>query len=329
MLVAVYPPHSTHRLQPLDVGLFAPLGIYYSQELDKFIHQSQGICSVTKRDFFRLFWGAYVKAFTQSNIDSAWRKTGLHPIDPSVVLSIFNRQLDQHQTEPRPPSSSGSSNLSASEWRKIKSLVKEAMSEQDERQVQKLTNTILAITTENAILKAQNTGYVAALNNEKQRRKRGKHLFKEFRAQDGQGATFFSPAKIQSAKDPLAEREETKQLQVADKRHKAGARRAAAHMKRLAVEAAKVEQLQQADERKEHGVAPARLKQQAQEEKQTNLQLQQLLAASAKKPQRPIKQSLIVRLPIVLNKSTLDVPVVGGAVSTGSRVRHLPQRFKT
>jgi len=34
ILVACYPPHSTHRLQPLDVGCFAPLASYYSQGLD-------------------------------------------------------------------------------------------------------------------------------------------------------------------------------------------------------------------------------------------------------------------------------------------------------
>jgi hypothetical protein len=30
ILLAILPPHSTHRLQPLDVGLFAPLAQYYT-----------------------------------------------------------------------------------------------------------------------------------------------------------------------------------------------------------------------------------------------------------------------------------------------------------
>lgn len=30
ILVAVYPPHLTHQLQPLDVSLFNPLANYYS-----------------------------------------------------------------------------------------------------------------------------------------------------------------------------------------------------------------------------------------------------------------------------------------------------------
>jgi hypothetical protein len=36
ILVAVYPPHTTHRLQPLDVSLFRPLANYYSQLLEQF-----------------------------------------------------------------------------------------------------------------------------------------------------------------------------------------------------------------------------------------------------------------------------------------------------
>ena len=31
--VAAYPPHTTYHLQPLDASIFAPLAIYYSQEL--------------------------------------------------------------------------------------------------------------------------------------------------------------------------------------------------------------------------------------------------------------------------------------------------------
>ena len=33
ILLAVYPPYSTYRLQPLDINLFNPLANYYSQKL--------------------------------------------------------------------------------------------------------------------------------------------------------------------------------------------------------------------------------------------------------------------------------------------------------
>ena len=52
ILVPMYPPHSTHRLQPLDVGCFAPLATYYSQLLEQQTRLSEGQTRMTKRDFF-------------------------------------------------------------------------------------------------------------------------------------------------------------------------------------------------------------------------------------------------------------------------------------
>ena len=45
------PPHSTHVLQPLDVGLFSPLQKRYSEELDKW--QRRGHTQINKGDFYQ------------------------------------------------------------------------------------------------------------------------------------------------------------------------------------------------------------------------------------------------------------------------------------
>ncbi len=55
ILLAILSPHSTHTLQPLDIGLFGPLAAAYKQELQKLFYKGQGLTSITKRDFFRLF----------------------------------------------------------------------------------------------------------------------------------------------------------------------------------------------------------------------------------------------------------------------------------
>jgi DDE superfamily endonuclease len=47
ILLAVFPPHSTHRLQPLDIGLFAPLATYYSHAIDRLLSESQGLVRLT------------------------------------------------------------------------------------------------------------------------------------------------------------------------------------------------------------------------------------------------------------------------------------------
>jgi len=96
ILVAWYPPHSTHRLQPLDVGCFAPLASYCSQGLDCLIRRSEGHTVVKKRDFFALFWPAFQQAFIKEVITSAWLKAGIWPFDPQAVLMHLPEQHTPH-----------------------------------------------------------------------------------------------------------------------------------------------------------------------------------------------------------------------------------------
>jgi hypothetical protein len=54
ILLAGFPPHATHSLQPLDVVLFSSLLFNYSWELDRHLHQLQGLIRVKKGNFFQL-----------------------------------------------------------------------------------------------------------------------------------------------------------------------------------------------------------------------------------------------------------------------------------
>jgi hypothetical protein len=60
------PPHSSHLLQPLDVGCFAPLKKAYRDEVNKLMRNQ--INHVTKQEFLPCFKAAYKKAITPSNI---------------------------------------------------------------------------------------------------------------------------------------------------------------------------------------------------------------------------------------------------------------------
>jgi hypothetical protein len=162
ILVGVYPPHSTHRLQPLDVSLFAPLATFYGQELNQFINDCQGFARLSKRDFFRLFWIAYGKAFTLENIQSGWKKTGLHPFMPEVVLNRY--KLNQPAEEERPSSSESSKSLlDAQDWKKIERLLKEVVTDVYDKRVQKLNDTIQDLATTNILLQYKIEGYQRAL----------------------------------------------------------------------------------------------------------------------------------------------------------------------
>ena len=124
VLIAIYPPHSTHRLQPLDVSLFSPLATFYTQPLEEFIYGCQRVSNLAKRDFFGLFWPTYIKAFTLANIASGWRKTGLYPFNLELVTSSLIK-LTKTDSDKRLVSnhSSGSSALSYISMRQLRTLV--------------------------------------------------------------------------------------------------------------------------------------------------------------------------------------------------------------
>jgi regulator of replication initiation timing len=64
------------------------------------------------------------------------------------------------------------------------------------KKVKKLENTLSHLATQNHILKEENKGLKEAVYNKQKKRKRGKKLEEEFRAQEGGGALFFSPQTI-------------------------------------------------------------------------------------------------------------------------------------
>ena len=92
ILLLILPPHSMHRLQPLDVSLFAPSANYYTQGLNQLLANSLGMVSMSKRAFWSVFWPAWQRAFSLENIESGFENTGVFPYNPSVVLDIITKQ---------------------------------------------------------------------------------------------------------------------------------------------------------------------------------------------------------------------------------------------
>ncbi|KID97300.1 transposase, partial [Metarhizium majus ARSEF 297] len=72
--------HSSHILQPLDVGCFGPLKKAYDREIEGLMRAR--ITHITKSDFLPAFWAAFEAAMTEKNIQGAFRGAGLIPFDP-------------------------------------------------------------------------------------------------------------------------------------------------------------------------------------------------------------------------------------------------------
>ena len=101
IVVLVLPPHSTHRLQPLDIGLFGPLAKAYDRQIQDFMLEYQGFVGLAKRDFYGLFRGAWLASFTTANIKSAFAASGIYPLDPE--RTIIHLKAPEHPPGPRTP----------------------------------------------------------------------------------------------------------------------------------------------------------------------------------------------------------------------------------
>ena len=93
------PPHSSHILQPLDVGCFSPLKTAYGKQIEGMMRAS--ITHITKEDFFPAFLAAHQAAITPDNVRGGFRGAGLVPFDPEKVIS----QLDVRLMTPTPSNS--------------------------------------------------------------------------------------------------------------------------------------------------------------------------------------------------------------------------------
>jgi hypothetical protein len=205
--VCAYPPHSTHRLQPLDVSLFSPLATYYSQELDNWIQATQGLCKMNKRQFYKLFKPAYKKAFSEKNIWSGWEQTGLHPFNPARVLNQLSTKPQPQESRPTSASSGSRSIFSVSDRRVVTELIRETLGDVlgcEGRRVVRLCHDLQAKV---ALLQSENEGLREAVRIQKKQKKPRKALFTELRANEENKAIFFSPAKISQARELQAQRE--------------------------------------------------------------------------------------------------------------------------
>lgn len=75
------PAHTTHKLQPLDVGVFGPLQRAYTTVVDDLTAKGE---TVTKYNVIETYMKARTDAFKPETILSAFEKTGLRPWNPDV-----------------------------------------------------------------------------------------------------------------------------------------------------------------------------------------------------------------------------------------------------
>lgn len=83
VVVICFPPHSSHRIQPLDVAFMAPLSQYYSTEVKHWLRMNYPRM-VTEYQVPELFGTAYMKAAVMLTAVNGYRKTGIFPLNRNV-----------------------------------------------------------------------------------------------------------------------------------------------------------------------------------------------------------------------------------------------------
>ena len=77
------PPHTTHRLQPLDVGIFGPLQGKWQERCDEVISETSA--EIPRSQFIKEYMGVRNEVFTEELIKSAWKKAGMWPLNPKKI----------------------------------------------------------------------------------------------------------------------------------------------------------------------------------------------------------------------------------------------------
>ena len=102
------PPHSSHKMQPLDVGFMKPLKSYYSTEIENWL-KNHPARVVTPFVIAKLFATAYNRAATMEISVNSFRKTGLFPLNSQIFRDYdFSIHVENGNTAEELPTSPGS-----------------------------------------------------------------------------------------------------------------------------------------------------------------------------------------------------------------------------
>lgn len=323
IILAILPPHSTHRLQPLDVGVFSPLSKAYSTALNAYTWNTLGYTHMTKRDFWPVFRNAWKTAVTEVNIKNAFEATGIHPFNP-------NRVLDKLKNKPESDDNDWAT-LATSHEKPIMTELYEIRNFRRNNPIQTPRKAWLTESLDSALFRLNiqqhdNSRLHNAIVREVKKRKRGKPIgMPNICPPDQQGqAQVYTPSKTSLAFNRLRELEDNKRQELIDKEVAKAERAAIAIEKEYALEQRKKEKV----ERQAKKAEEAAIKRQFQEDRKLQKTAEKL-AREQEKAQKKRSNPLAARKP---QKSVVhevpEVLVAKVVVGRGGRVCKKPARYR-
>ena len=103
----VFPPHSSHALQPLDVAVFGPVKKAWRQLVEEHA-RSNNFQNVEKADFAPLFAKITDRnlGFLRGHVVSGFERTGIYPLNPAMLFKKITLYPTSQLTNVRGPSQS-------------------------------------------------------------------------------------------------------------------------------------------------------------------------------------------------------------------------------
>jgi len=96
VIIIIFPPHTTYKLQPLDRVMYCPLKTFYNQECDKWLVNHPGK-RITDYDIASLFSAAYMRSATMEKklLDSLVQGCILTTQMSSTTVTLLLQRLQK------------------------------------------------------------------------------------------------------------------------------------------------------------------------------------------------------------------------------------------
>ena len=120
ILLFFLPPHTSHLLQPLDVGVFNVYKHYHSEAIES--ATLTGCSKFTKQDFLAAINSIRAKTFTLSTIQLGFRLSGIWPTNPEIVCEKLVEY--DHARLPSAPSTPSSHSTNSTSFSTPKTIEK-------------------------------------------------------------------------------------------------------------------------------------------------------------------------------------------------------------
>ncbi|XP_076805471.1 uncharacterized protein LOC143449241 isoform X2 [Clavelina lepadiformis] len=82
-----FPPHCSHKLQPLDRAVYGPFKRYYNSACDCWMKENRGT-TMTIYDIPDMVGRSFPRAFTPVNIQSGFKVAGIYPFDSDIFTDV-------------------------------------------------------------------------------------------------------------------------------------------------------------------------------------------------------------------------------------------------